>query len=177
MLLLALLVALGNGWEAKVHFTHDPPRRSGGSEGAIHVQDGRVRLEEPTPLGETVILSAEGKVRLLFPATRQLMEIDPAQAALATVPPLSLEGMKRTGAETIEGRPCAIWERTVQSAAGVVHQRLWVPDEARRPQAPLVFLRFVTQTDRGATRADLSAIREKPQPGGLFRVPPGYAKK
>src|SRR5579859_3066798 len=127
MLLAALLFLLGTGWEAKVHFTHDPPRKSGGSEGAIHVDGARVRLEEPTPGGETVILSAAGKVRLLFPERKQFMEIDPAQAALSTVPPLSLEGMKEVGEERIDGRDCAIWERTLATGMGVIHQRLWVP--------------------------------------------------
>jgi len=173
MMLLALLIALGNGWEAKVHFTHDPPRRSGGADGAIHLAGGRVRIEEPTPLGATVILAADGKVRLLFPEARQFMEIDPAQAALATVPPTSLAGMKRVGEERLSGRDCAIWERTLQTPAGQIHQRLWVPLEAKR----FVFLRFVTQTDRGATRADLSELRETAQPASLFGVPQGYRKK
>ena len=173
MLLFALLIALGNGWEAKVHFTHDPPRKSGGAEGSIHVGSGKVRIEEPTPMGETVIVAAEGKVRLLFPETKQFMEIDPAQAALATVPPLSLAGMKQVGEENVDGRPCAIWERARQTAAGRVHQRLWVPLGAKR----FVFLRFVTRTDRGATRADLRELRETAQPASLFSVPKGYAKK
>ena len=173
MMLFALLIALGNGWEAKVHFTHDPPRKSGGAEGAIHLDGGRVRIEEPTPMGATVILAADGKVRLLFPETKQFMEIDPAQAALATVPPLSLAGMKQVGEERIDGRACALWERTLQTAAGRIHQRLWVPQDAKR----FVFLRFVTQTDRGATRADLSELRETAQPDTLFSVPKGDAKK
>ena len=173
MMLLALLIALGNGWEAKVHFTHDPPRKSGGADGAIHLDGGRVRIEEPTPLGATVILAADGKVRLLFPETKQFMEVDPAQAALATVPPLSLEGLQKVGEERILGRACDIWERTLQTSAGKIHQRLWVPPDAKR----FVFLRFVTQTDRGATRADLSELRETAQPASLFSVPKGYAKK
>lgn len=173
MMLLALLITLGNGWEAQVHFTHDPPRKSGGAEGAIHFDGGRVRIEEPTPLGETVILAAEGKVWLLFPETKQFMEIDPAQAALATVPPLSLEGMKQVGEERLDGRACAIWERTQQTPAGRIHQRLWVPLDAKR----FVFLRFVTRTDRGATKADLSGVREVPQPAQLFSVPKGYSRK
>ena len=173
MLLLALLLALGNGWEAKVRFTHDPPRRSGGAEGAIHLDGARVRIEEPTPAGLTVILAAGGKVRLLFPETKQFLEIDPAQAALATVPPLSLEGLRQVGEERLDGRPCVIWERVLTTAAGRVHQRLWVPRDAKR----FVFLRFVTQTDRGATRADLSELRETAQPDALFRVPRTYRKK
>ena len=173
MMLFALLIALGNGWEAKVHFTHDPPRRSGGAEGRIHFEGGRVRIEEPTPLGATVILAADGKVRLLFPETKQFLEIDPAQTALATVPPLSLEGMEKAGEERLSGRACAIWERTLRTSAGQIHQRLWVPLDAKR----FVFLRFVTQTDRGATRADLSELLETAQPASLFSVPRGYAKK
>jgi hypothetical protein len=175
MLLLALLIALSNGWEAKVHFTHDPPRKSGGADGAIHLSQGRVRLEEPTAIGLTVILFSGGRTRLLFPERKQFMEIAPAEAALSTVPPLSLEGMKQVGEERVGGRDCIIWEKTLQTAAGRVRQRLWVPSDA--PKKPLVFLRFVTQTDRGATKADLSDLHEAPQPATLFKIPVGYAKK
>jgi hypothetical protein len=165
--------ARSSGWEGKVHFTHDPPRKSGGSEGAIHVSGRRVRVEEPTPIGLTVILSADGKVRLLFPERRQLMEIDAEQAALATVPPLSLKGLQRAGAESVDGRACTIWERALTTKVGRVRQRIWVPDGAPR----FVFLRFVTQTERGATRADVSEVREGAQAEALFRVPRDYEKK
>ena len=173
IMLLALLIALGNGWEAKVHFTHSPPRKAGGVDGKIHVDGGRVRVEEPTPLGSTVILAADGKVRLLFPATKQFMEIDPGQSALATAPPVSLEGMKKVGEERLAGRACDIWEKTEQTLAGRIQQRLWVPRGAK----PFVFLRFVTQTDRGATKADVTEIREAAQPASLFEVPKDYARK
>ncbi len=174
-MLIALLIAL-SGWEGKVHFTHDPPRKSGGSEGAIHVAGGRVRIEEPTPMGATVILAAGGKVRLLFPERKQFMEVDPSQSALATVPPLSLEGMQQVGEERIDGRDCAIWERTVETRMGKIRQRLWVPQEAAKKKL-FFFLRQATVTPRGATRADLTDIRFGDQPAALFRVPGDYAKK
>ena len=173
MLALTLLLAASAGWEGKVHFTHDPPRKSGGSEGAIHVKGGRVRLEEPTPLGPMVVLAARGKVRLLFPERRQFSEVDEAQAALTTAPPLSLEGMKEVGRERIEGRDCTIWEKTIRGSLGTIRQRLWVPTGAKR----FLFLRFVTQTPRGATRADVSDLREAPQAEALFRTPRGYTRR
>jgi hypothetical protein len=79
------------------------------------------------------------------------------------------------GEERLGGSDCIIWEKTLQTAAGRIRQRLWVPTDAPRKQ--LVFLRFVTQTDRGATKADLSDLRERPQPDSLFRVARGYVKK
>jgi hypothetical protein len=173
--MLLLLIAALAGWEGKVHFTHDPPRKSGGADGAIHVALGRVRIEEPTPAGLTVILSAGGKVRLLFPERKQFMEVDPDQAALATVPPLSLQGLERTGEESVDGRACGIWERTLATRMGRVRQRIWAPDDARG--MPLVFLRFVTQTERGATRADVTEIRAGGQAEELFRLPRDYTKK
>jgi len=176
MVLAALLFLLGTGWEAKVHFTHDPPRKSGGSEGSIHVDGSRVRLEEPTPAGETVVLSVDGKVRLLFPERKQFMEIDPAQAALATVPPLSLAGMKEVGEERLGGQDCAIWERILETGMGVIHQRLWVPRGSAKKKL-FFFLREATVTPRGATRADLTELRFQDQPASLFRVPKDYARK
>jgi hypothetical protein len=175
MALFALLIAASSGWEAQVHFTHDPPRKSGGSDGAIHVSGSRVRLEEPTPAGLAVILSGGGKTTVVFPAIKQFLEVDPGQAALATVPPLSLAGMREVGAETVDGKPCAIWEKVLETKMGKVRERLWVPRDAKKNG--FLFLRWVTQTDRGATRADLSEIREGPQAPRLFRIPAGYARK
>jgi hypothetical protein len=115
-------------------------------------------------------------VRLLFPDRKQYLEVDPTQAALATVPPASLEGMQQVGEERIDGRDCAIWERTVETRMGRIHQRLWVPRGAAKKKL-FFFLRQATVTPRGATRADLTDIRFGDQPASLFRVPPGYAKK
>ena len=171
MPLLALLIAASAGWEGKVHFTHDPPRKSGGSEGAIHVSGGRVRIEEPTPAGLAVVIWDGKKLSLLFPDKRTWMELPAAQAAMATVPPLDLRGMTRAGTETIDGEPCTIWERK-----GEVTQRLWVPDAAAKKKL-FFFLREATVTPRGATRADVSGIRFLAQPGPLFAVPRGYTKK
>ncbi|MGZ6143036.1 MAG: hypothetical protein ACXWLM_06840 [Myxococcales bacterium] len=171
MLLFALLI----GWQATVHFTHDPPRKSGGSEGEIHVAGARVRLEEPAPGGQTVVIFDGRRLYLLFPAQKQYLELPGSDAPLATVPPSSLAGMKVVGEETVGGVHCLIHERTLESKAGRLHQRLWVPDEKKKNF--FYFLRAVTQTDRGATKADLGEIREARQPEALFEVPRDYRKK
>ena len=162
MLLLALLI----GWQAKVHFTHDPPRKSGVSDGAIHVSGSKVRIDE----GEIVVLFDGRKLLLLFPAQKQFLELPASDAPMATVPPLSLKGMKPVGAETIDGVRCTIRERT----AGEVHQRLWVPDDNKKN---FFFLRAATVTPRGATRMDLSDVKQAPQPDALFRIPRDYRRK
>jgi hypothetical protein len=182
-LLLALLLALP-GWEGKVHFQHNPPRKSGGSEGAIHFAPGRVRLEEPTPLGLTVILWDGRSLRILFPERKAYLELPPEQAPLATAPPLGLEGMQKTGDESLDGQSCAIWEHKAD-----VTQRVWVPSPeepampatggARRAEHPkakklFFFLRAVTVTPRGATEAEVSEVRFRDQPAALFRVPKDY---
>ena len=171
-----LLLLLAIGWQAAVHFTHDPPRKSGGSDGAIHVSGAKVRIDEPTPGGTTVVLFDGRRLLLLFPAQKQYLELPASDAPLATVPPTSLRGMKVVGEETIDGVHCLIHERTVDAKAGRIHQRIWVPDEKNKKNF-FYFLRAVTQTDRGATKADLSEIRAAPQPETLFRVPRDYKKK
>ncbi|MFN2548756.1 MAG: hypothetical protein ABR567_15125 [Myxococcales bacterium] len=172
MLLFALLV----GWQAHVHFTHDPPRKSGGSDGEIHVSGSKVRLEEPTPGGTTVVIFDGRKLRLLFPDQKQFVELPKDEAPLATVPPLSLAGMHPAGNEVIDGHPCTIYQRTVETKAGRTYQRLWIPDEKNK-KIFFYFLRAVTQTDRGATKADLTDIRQAPQARSLFRVPADYKPK
>src|SRR4051812_30956612 len=94
-----LLIAASLGWEGKVHFTHNPPRKSGGSEGAIHFSPGKVRLEEPTPSGMAAVIWDGKRLLLLLPAQKSFLEMPPAQAPLATAPPLSLEGMTEDGRE------------------------------------------------------------------------------
>src|SRR5256885_9175956 len=158
-----LLVAASLGWEGKVHFTHNPPRKSGGSNGEIHFAPGRVRLEEPTPAGMAALIWDGKKLVLLFPEKKTFLEMPPAQAALATAPPLSLDGMTEAGRETIEGQECAIYERK----SGGVTQRLWVPDAAKKKKL-FFFLREATITPRGATRADVTGARLGPQPPALF---------
>ena len=51
-----LLVALLIGWQANVHFTHDPPRKSGGSDGAIHVFYGMPQAELVAFLRQILVL-------------------------------------------------------------------------------------------------------------------------
>jgi len=109
------------------------------------------------------------------PDQKQFLELPKDQAPLATVPPLSLEGMTAAGTEVIDGHACTIYERTAETKAGRIHQRLWVPDENKKDF--FYFLRQVTQTDRGATKADLTGIRQTPQPDSLFKVPAGYRPK
>ena len=169
--LIALLLALP-GWEGKVHFQHNPPRKSGGSDGAVHFAAGRVRLEEPTPIGLTVILWDGKKLRLLFPEKKTYVELPPKDAPMATAPPLSLEGLYNAGSEVIDGRPCTIW----QYKRGQVTQRLWVPDDPppKRKKNFFLFLREATISPRGATEADVSDVRFRDQPAALFRVPKGY---
>jgi hypothetical protein len=173
LVLFSLSLSARGDWEGKLRFTHDPPRKEGGSDGAIHVKKGKVRIEEPTPLGPSVILSDGKSLRLLLPEKRQVLELDPALGAAAAVPPLSLKGMKEVGHEVLGGRPCTIWEAVRETKMGRIRQRLWVPERS----GELMFLREVTQTDRGATMADVSELRVRPQPDALFQVPAGYSKK
>jgi hypothetical protein len=166
-LIAALLLALP-GWEGKVHFQHNPPRKSGGSDGSIHFVQGRVRLEEPTPIGLTVVLWDGRRLLLLFPEKRTFVELPPVQAAMATAPPLSLRDMRKTGSETLAGQVCDIYERKAE-----VIQRLWVPAGAEKKKL-FFFLREVTRTPRGATQADVSEVRFVDQPASLFQVPKDY---
>ena len=166
--LIALLLA-APGWEGKVHFQHNPPRKSGGSEGAIHFSRGRVRLEEPTPQGLMVILWDGWSLRILFPERKKYLRLSRELAAQATAPPLNLRKMRKIGREVVDGRPCTIWERKGPD----ITQRLWVPDEAAKKKL-FFFLREVTVTPRGATEADVSDVSFADQPASLFRVPKDY---
>src|SRR3954466_14376893 len=123
-----LLIAAAMAWDGKVHFTHDPPRKSGGSNGAIHFSPGKVRLEEPTPAGPAAVIWDGKKVLLVFLHNQTFLELPASQAPLSTAPPLGLDGMEEHGTEIIDATPCTIYQRRT----GDVIQRVWVPDEAKK---------------------------------------------
>lgn len=167
-----LLIAASLAWEGKVHFAHNPPRKSGGLDGSIHFTPGKVRVDEPTPAGPAAVIWDGKKVLLLLTEQKTFLELPPDQAAMATAPPLSLDGMEESGREIIDGTACTIYQRKT----GNVTQRLWVPDEAKKKKL-FFFLREATITPRGATRADVTDIRFRAQPETLFRVPGDYKRK
>src|SRR5438477_3774891 len=165
-LVLAILVsfpALAD-WEGKVHFTFDPPRpgQGPGADGTIHMKQGKVRIDQQGPMGKMAILFdlKTKKLDMLMLDRKKYMEMDRSLMA-ATVPPvcqsgkpaecLTAEGFKKTSSEMVDGRKATIWEQDRDTPMGKVHQKLWVPDNARE----LMFLRQVTQSDRGSSRTEV----------------------
>ena len=80
-LLLVILVsfpALAD-WEGKVHFTFDPPRpgMGPGSDGTIHMKQGKVRIEQQAPMGKMAIIFdfKSKKLDMLMLEKKQYMEI------------------------------------------------------------------------------------------------------
>jgi hypothetical protein len=186
-LLLAILLsfpALAD-WEGKVHFTFDPPRPGMGpqSEGAIHVKGGKIRIDQQAPMGKMAIIFdfKTKKLAMLLLDRKQYIEMDKSLSA-ATVPPvcesgkaaecLSAEGFKKTGSETVDGRKTSIWEQDRDTPMGKIHQKLWVVDGAKE----LMFLRQVTQSDRGASKTEVTDVKETAQADSLFAVPPDFTK-
>jgi hypothetical protein len=186
-LLLAILVsfpALAD-WEGKVHFTFDPPRPGMGpqSEGTIHMKGGKVRIDQEAPMGKMAIIFdfKSKKLAMLMLDRKQYMEMDRSLSA-ATVPPvcesakatdcLAAEGFRKTGTETLDGRKAFIWEQDRDTPIGKVHQKLWVVDGAKE----MMFLRQVTQSDRGASKTEVTDVKETAQADSLFTVPPDFTK-
>ena len=173
MLVFLLLAALAQTpWEAGLRFTHDPPRRGGAPDGSIHVKGEKVRIEESTPGGTLVILYDGAHLRLLRPERKTWTELPKEQAPYATVPPASLEGLRKIGRGSAGGKPCGIWEARRKTPLGEVRQRVWVADDAKE----YVYLRALTRTARGASLFDVLDPRRVPQPDWLFEVPKGYVK-
>jgi hypothetical protein len=167
-----VLLAIALSWEARVHFTFDPPRKGGSSEGAIHVQGKKVRIEEDSPFGPLVILFDGEHLRMLRPDKKTYFELPAAEAPYATVPPSSLEGMTKVGKEMVDGKACDIWEARSETPLGKVRQRVSIPDDAK----DFIWLKAATRTKNGATLMEAVGPRKKPQPDALFRVPNHYTK-
>jgi hypothetical protein len=159
-------------WEAKLRFTHDPPRKDGAPDGSIHVKGKKVRIEEATSGGTLVIVFDGVHLRLLRPERKTYVELPAAQAPYATVPPASLEGLRKVGEGSAAGKACGIWEARSETPFGKVQQRVWVANDAR----DYVYLRAVTRTSRGASLFEVVAPRRTPQPDSLFEVPRDYSK-
>jgi hypothetical protein len=160
--MLAVLLAISLSWEARIHFTFDPPRKGGSSEGAIHVQGRKVRIEEDSPVGPLVILFDGEHLRMLRPDKKTYFELPAAEAPWATVPPTSFEELKNVQGE--------LWERDSVTPLGKVKQRLTIPG------TELIWTKAATRTKNGATLMEASGPLKKPQPDSLFRVPKDYTK-
>jgi hypothetical protein len=174
MLALIVVAALAQTpWEAQLRFSHEPARKSASPDGSIHVKGEKVRIEEATDSGPLVIVYDGAHVFLLRPAQKIYVELPKEEAAYATVPPSSLRGMKKVGADKISGKACSIWEARLSTPFGKVLQRVWVEDAAK----DYVYLRALTRTGRGASLFDVVEPRRAPQPDSLFQVPKDYRKK
>jgi hypothetical protein len=174
MLALLLLAALSQPpWEAGLRFTHEPPRKGADRDGSIHVKGRKVRIEEATAGGSLVILFDGTHLRLLRPERKTYVELPPDRAPYATVPPASLEGLRKVGRGDASGTACDIWESRSTTPWGKVQQRVWVPVGAK----DYVYLRAVTRTARGASLFDVLKPRRAPQPDALFEVPKDYVQQ
>src|SRR5260370_36601987 len=108
------------GWEGRAGLVLTPPRPGQGplADGRIHMKRGKIRIEQKGPMGEMAIVFnlSTKKLDLLLLERKQYMELDQSMSA-ATVPPvcsggtpaacLAAQGVKRTGAEAMEGRKTA----------------------------------------------------------------------
>jgi hypothetical protein len=174
MLALLLVSALvQTPWEASLRFTHEPPRKGVDRAGSIHVKGRKVRIEEATAGGTLVILFDGAHLRLLRPERKTYLELSPDQAAYATVPPASLEGLRKVGQGDVGGTACDIWESRSTTSWGKVQQRVWVPVGAK----DFVYLRAVTRTARGASLFEVVEPRRASQPDALFEIPKGYVRQ
>jgi hypothetical protein len=159
MLVFFLVAALAQTpWEAALRFSHEPARSGASPDGSLHVKGKKVRIEEATASGPLVIVFDGAHVFLLRPDQKIYVELPKEEAPYATVPPASLQGLRKVGTEKVAGKPCSIWEARLSTPFGKVLQRVWVEDAAKS----YVYLRALTRTARGAS---------------LFEVPKDYRKK
>jgi hypothetical protein len=173
MFAFLLLAALAQTpWEAQLRFTHEPSRQGAPPEGSIHVKGKKVRIEQATKGGILVILFDGAHLRLLRPERKTYVELPAAQASYATVPPPSLDGLRKVGEGSAGGKACGIWEARSETPFGKVQQRVWVANDAKS----YIYLRAVTRTARGASLFEVVEPRKTPQPDSLFEVPKDYAK-
>lgn len=174
MLAFFLVAALAQTpWEAALRFSHEPARKNASPDGSIHVKGEKVRIEEATASGPLVIVFDGAHVFLLRPAQKVFVELPKEEAPYATVPPSSLQGLRKVGTETVGKQPCTIWEARLSTPFGKVLQRVWVADDAKS----YMYLRALTRTSRGASLFEAVRPRRAPQPDSLFEVPKDYRKK
>ncbi|MGZ3709804.1 MAG: DUF4412 domain-containing protein, partial [Bdellovibrionota bacterium] len=165
-------------WQGHWTFT-----QSGGQtiQGQIRMKRSKMRLDLKEPLDASTIIDTRTKQSYnLLHAQKLVMQLDfsqgmanaPICAAEAVEECLSRQGFKKTGSETVDGHPCAIYEGEVAvGGAPKAHVKLWRPTDLK--EVPMI--RTVIKSGQNQPiETRVSAIELKTFPESEFELPKDY---
>jgi hypothetical protein len=150
-------------------------------QGKAHGRQAAVRMDVESPRGPMSVLIDWDKhqVTMLMHSMKMMMQRDSAQdsefpscSAKDTDACLVSQGFKKTGTETANGHPCAVYEKTTAGGkAPPAHIKLWRPTDLKE----VPFVRSQSSNDSGVTGSlDLTNVKIAPQPASLFVAPADY---
>lgn len=156
------------------------------SPGKIYFKDAKTSRTEMTGMMNMVIITKHPMSYQLFPNTKRYVVIDleklKAQNPMADVDNfdkwLEKNNFSKTGAETIQGYDCVIYEGSIdtksdqQGVPKTIPVKLWYSKKLGYP--------IKSESDIGAPMGKVSSyienIKTGSQPDSLFEVPSGYTR-
>lgn len=149
--------------------------------GKAHGRQGALRMDVESPRGPLSVLIDWDKHQLtmLMHPMKMMMQRDTAQSSdfptcgsKDTDACLVGQGFKKTGSETANGHPCAIYEKdTAGGKNGPVHTKIWRPTDLKE----VPFVRNQASNASGVVSSlDLTNVKIGPQAGSLFVAPADY---
>ena len=173
-------------WEGDVEIKDPRAEARGGPppSGKLRFKEGKLRMD--VAMGPMKIVSIvhfkERKSFLINDAAKAYSEMPAGAGPGAQMPHCSStifkkcmaeQGMKKVGAEEVNGQACTVWEGDRKGPHGKVHEKLWHPDAAGDEFA---MVRAVRDGERGQNEVNVLNWKQAPQEAALFEVPEGYTK-
>lgn len=171
-------------WEADLQFKPRAGSMGPGParelQGKAHGRQSQLRMDVESPRGPMSMLVnwEKHQLTLLVHSQKLAMQHDTGQDS--DIPScgtkdieacLTSQGFKKSGSETVNGHPCAVYEKDVTSAKGTVHTKIWRPTDLKE----VPFVRSQSSDASGVTNLiNLTNVKVGPQPDSLFVAPTDY---
>jgi outer membrane lipoprotein-sorting protein len=150
--------------------------------GKIFAQGGKIRFEMKAHDHDMIVITdIKGQsAAMLMPAQKMAMEMPAAKANKDMVTCstndvdecLKTKGFKKTGSDTIDGHPCAIYEADGEHNGTKSHQKLWRPTDMKE----VFMLKTVTHSEHGEMTMLIKNVKLGKLETALFTVPSDYKK-
>jgi uncharacterized protein DUF4412 len=152
------------------------------TSGMIFAQRGKVRFEmnaQGHPM--IVITDVKGQsASMLMPAQKMAMEMPAALADKKMISCsvddiegcLKTKGFKKTGDDTVDGHPCAVYEADSAAGETKAHQKLWRPTDMKE----VFMIKSVSVAENREVTMTIKDIKFGKLETSLFTVPADYKK-
>lgn len=151
-------------------------------QGKIFAQGGKIRFEMNAQGHEMIVITdIKGKsAAMLMPAQKIAMEMPVGKADKDMVTCstddiegcLKTKGFKKTGSDTVDGHPCAVYEADQDHNGVKSHQKLWRPTDMKE----VFMIKSVSHVESRDITTTIKDIKFDKLAASLFTVPADYKK-